>query len=200
MGFQEDLDSLVKRAKELGACEAVWLPTTKIVVDPRVRFKCLVPRCPHYDQNLMCPPRLPSVHEFKEILARYHQALFFQMRIPLTQAEFQKNYGEKELAILFTLPSYHEQVTANRQKWYALLDKLEALAFKRGYPFAAALSIGPCYRCPECLPQGPCRQPFRARPSMEALGIDVLKTARNIGLSLSFTQGEACSNGLLLLD
>jgi len=45
-----------------------------------------------------------------------------------------------------------------------------------------------------------CRFPFQARPSLEAMGIDVVATLKNVGLSLAFpVQGRVTWTGLILL-
>jgi len=41
-----------------------------IVVDERVRLKCRIPLCDSFDRNLMCPPRLPSLDEFRQALSQ----------------------------------------------------------------------------------------------------------------------------------
>ena len=56
--------ALAGRAVELGAAAARPLSAREVVVDPRVRLKCSVPRCSGYGRNLMCPPFVPTPDEF----------------------------------------------------------------------------------------------------------------------------------------
>ena len=69
---------------------------------------------------------------------------------------------------------------------------------------AAALSAGCCPLCDECVgpdPKERCRHPFVARPSMEAVGIDVVATAANAGMDIEFPpRGKAVWTGLLLIE
>lgn len=60
----------------------------------------------------------------------------------------------------------------------------EREAFKAGFYKAFAFWAGPCSLCISCSPDGICRRPEDARPSMEAAGIDVFATVRRAGLSL----------------
>lgn len=53
MELQENLIHLCRRAHELGAYRSVAMLAEDVVVDDRVRLKCLVPRCEHYGKNLM---------------------------------------------------------------------------------------------------------------------------------------------------
>jgi predicted metal-binding protein len=83
------------------------------------------------------------------------------------------------------------------------MSALEAEAFGLGYRFAVALAGGDCVLCDVCVGPGgePCRHPFAARPSMEAVGIDVLATAEAAGLPIEMPAAEhPCWTGLLLID
>jgi predicted metal-binding protein len=60
---------------------------------------------------------------------------------------------------------------------------LEKEAFLDGHYFA--FSMSDCALCEGCAWPAPCRNPKDARPSMQALGIDVYATARGQGLPIS---------------
>ena len=82
--IEGDLKVLCKMAKELGATNAVQLNAKDVVVDERVRLKCLVPPCDDYGLNLMCPPYVMSVQEFKEVLSKYEWAMLIQIEASIT--------------------------------------------------------------------------------------------------------------------
>ncbi len=67
---------------------------------------------------------------------------------------------------------------------------VESQAFVDGYYFA--FSMSDCGLCPECgLPAGEaCRFPGKARPAMQAMGIDVFATVRRHGLPIRTLSGE----------
>jgi predicted metal-binding protein/cyclopropane fatty-acyl-phospholipid synthase-like methyltransferase len=80
---------------------------------------------------------------------------------------------------------------------------LERMLFLQGYHEALAFGAGPCPVCPACPEDGRCRFPQKARPSLEACGVDVYETARRAGLSLnpvSHRQGYVKYVGLVLFD
>jgi len=60
--------------------------------------------------------------------------------------------------------------------------EIERQAFLDGYYFAFSLSD--CAVCKECCYPKACRAPKKARPAMQALGIDVFATARKQGLPI----------------
>jgi predicted metal-binding protein len=80
---------------------------------------------------------------------------------------------------------------------------IESKAFVDGYYFA--FSMSDCGLCAECsFPDGePCRFPGKARPAMQALGIDVFATARGQGLPIETLADEGCEENwysLVMLD
>jgi predicted metal-binding protein len=66
-----------------------------------------------------------------------------------------------------------------------MLVDLEGEMFKDGYYKAFVFLAGPCRLCKECTmledQPSPCRLMGRARPCMEACGMDVFQTARYNG-------------------
>ena len=67
-----------------------------------------------------------------------------------------------------------------------MLVKIENRCSLMGFYKAFALGAGPCPFCNDCNIDEPCRLPLKARPAMEACGIDVFKTIRNNGFSVKF--------------
>ena len=62
--------------------------------------------------------------------------------------------------------------------------RLEIEIFLAGYYKAWSMGSGPCDLCKECNLSGSCKHGLEARPSMEACGIDVFKTARDNGFPI----------------
>jgi predicted metal-binding protein len=86
----------------------------------------------------------------------------------------------------------------------AIVVKLERKIFLSGAWKAFGLGAGPCYFCNECaIESGQCRHAERARPAMEACGIDVFTTARRAGFEIEVVKTTSqCPNyfGLVLVD
>lgn len=84
-----------------------------------------------------------------------------------------------------------------------MLLNLEREATLGGYHKAFALGAGPCPLCARCPEEAPCLLPDKARPAMEACGIDVFQTVRNNGFEIGFLEkkGEYVKYfGLILLE
>lgn len=195
------LRRLVKAAKDLGADEAKIIDSKDVVVDKRVRLKCAVPICSSYGRCLTCPPNLMPVDEFADTLRRYGKALMIQV-------ETDYDSSDKSTRCLCKETCEELERKTNTRDWetklHRLVNQIEAVAFEEGFYLAAGLTGGSCSLCPECVtPQSgePCRHPFEARPSMEAMGIDVVKTCSNAGLPISLSSKKKVRwTGLVLLD
>ncbi len=182
--MREIINQLQNEAVRLGATTAKIIPASSIIMDQRVRLKCLVPLCDQYNQNLMCPPHLPSVEEFRKSLRGYSKALFVQLTL------YKKEKVSKAEARSYGL------------RLHKIIHELEKKAFSSGYPLAAGLIGGSCKLCRKCVgPPNPCRHPLMARPSMEGMGIDVIRTAQKIGLPFKFpSEHRLIWNGLVLIE
>lgn len=79
---------------------------------------------------------------------------------------------------------------------------LEREVFLQGFQKALAFGAGLCNLCKSC-PEDGCKHPDKARPSMEACGIDVFSTARNNGYPIEVVVNESSDQnyyGLLLIE
>jgi len=96
---------------------------------------------------------------------------------------------------------------------HEIMFELEREAFLNGFYKAFAYAAGPCRICGSCVAQQvenpsdyskrECKNQRKARPSMEACGMDVFQTARKAGYEIDVVRYEEdCFRrfGLLLLD
>jgi len=203
MSSHADLEKLCSMAKQNGASGAAVLAAHLVVLDPRVRLKCMVPMCPNYGRNLMCPPNVPALKEFSTVLKNYMHAILVQYPISVDD-DFIQGIKDRTLEEVYQNDKYSPLMVSNKKGFSEVMAELEKEALSMGYRFAAAFEGGPCRLCEECVGQGsgePCRHPFRSRPSMEAMGIDVFQTAQNAGLPFEIPpKDRPVWTGLLLVD
>jgi len=205
--IEKNLEVLCKLAKKSGATNAVPLKAKDVVVDERVRLKCCVPVCDDYGVNLMCPPNVMSVHEFRELLTKYNWAIIIQIEGSIHAEMMEEIRKADDVAALYKsgrfLDIYSKSFTPIKLRLHRIVHKVESKAFTLGYRFATGFIAGSCKLCNECVTinsKEACRHPFRARPSMEAVGIDVFKTAENAGLPFDIPPKEKTVwNGLVLV-
>jgi predicted metal-binding protein len=206
---------VVQFALDKGAWKAKAFSARKVVVDERVRLKCEIPLCPHYGTTLTCPPNVPTVEEFRTALRRYRTAVLVQTRAPLSLAmdDFDKEVVLKFLETHNASPVQKggepdearrnlEDVKLQAVRLHKLVNEVEAQAVSLGFHYALGLIGGDCMLCPKCAGPGTgCRRPYQARPAMEGVGIDVVKTSLNAGMAFDIPpKNEVVWSGLVLID
>jgi predicted metal-binding protein len=98
-----------------------------------------------------------------------------------TPADTRLMLDEYKRAVLFESPP---------GKAKAIAHALERKLFLAGYYKAFGLGAGPCVLCDECAFEEGCRHPDKARPAMEACGIDVFATARRHGFKIDVARSR----------
>ncbi len=181
----EDLEKYRLCAIELGATDAKVITTDQIIIDERVRAKCIYPKCNYYGTNAHCPPHGMEVAKVKQVVGSYHYAVFTRLQTP-------------SASMSGADPSRPRLQDAAHLKIYEIISRIEAQAFYDGYHLALGFACGPCQRffCrdAECrvLAGKGCRHPLRARSSMEGAGMDVFRMATQVGWEL-YPIGRATS-------
>jgi len=214
---REKMGQLERFAIEQGAYRARAFSARLVAIDERVRMKCQIPLCPHYGRTLTCPPNVPSLEEFVKVVKRYRTALLVQTRSAMTG---DIAAGDREAVLKFFASPGAAQKEKGGEKTgvdkdldamkiaamqlHKLVNEVERKAMSMGYPYALGLIGGECMLCPECAGAGSgksCRRPFEARPSMEGVGIDVIKTCAKAGLPFELPpKEEIVWSGLIFID
>jgi predicted metal-binding protein len=167
------MEKYVQKAKELGMANAMIITPNEIFFDIRAILKCRW-GCEDFD--------------FSQQSIRCHDRdTTYEERV-----EMIKRY--KHILLIHS----HDARTLSK----AVLE-IERAAFLDGYYFAFAIRT--CNLCEACaIKEGqPCPTPNRVRPCDSRFGIDVYKTARNIGLPCNVLQNkEDIQNryGFVLID
>jgi len=198
------LEALRLFAMGHGASRAKIIDTRKITIDERVQLKCRYPPCVNYGKNRMCPPYTPSAKEFEGMVLKYRKAMLVQVDTPLPETVQTRIRGDgMKLADIVKegdLEKLNERLLADWKKFHTLITDIERESFRNGYYLSLGLVMGCCRLCNECDPKQPCKHPYESRPSMEAMGIDVYRTAKNSGLGFEWNRKDSIIyNGLVLI-
>jgi predicted metal-binding protein len=169
------LDYYCKRALELRIDDAKPIDPRSVVTAEWVRMKCQF-GCRHFGLGLCCPPHTPTPGVTRRVIDSYERAILLHRRLKKDEKEELLN----EPMVL-----------------------LEIEMFIDGYYKAWSMGSGPCRLCKECNMAAGCKRARKARPSMEACGIDVFKTARDNGFHIEVARSkeeERSSYGLILAE
>jgi predicted metal-binding protein len=149
-----DLEALIAKH---GFADFRWMNPRDIVVGQWVRMKCIF-GCDEYGKTASCPPNVPSVAECRQFFDEYRTGVILH---------FEKRVDKPE--------DRHSWSRRVNQK----LLKLERAVFMAGHEKAFLLFMDSCCICKECPGRREeCKQPRLARPSPEAMGVDVFSTVR----------------------
>ncbi len=191
--LQEDLARYAKEVIRLGATDAKPIRSHEVVVDERVRNKCIVPKCFGYGECVHCPPHALPVEEIRNLFSKFEWGVLMKIEVdPRIMG------GYNSLHVVANLAAGREDpngpLFAELDKFTVLMHSLvtdvEAMAFYDGHYLATGFACASC-RIAFCkekgckvLKEGSCRFPLRSHPSMEACAIDVYRTVTNVGWSI----------------
>ncbi|MFC1798827.1 DUF2284 domain-containing protein [Thermodesulfobacteriota bacterium] len=169
----KELERYKEKAFELGAANAKIIKAKEILVDERVPLKCQIPRCFGYGSSAHCPPNTMKPDELRKHLENYQWAIFFTRSLPTEL--LLRDAADKDRIAAF-------------QSIYKYVKSIESMAFYDGHYLAFGLGAGSCRRtfCGQhktcsALEGKSCRFGLLARPSMEAVGVNVYKMTAAAG-------------------
>jgi predicted metal-binding protein len=179
-----------------GITGAAIIGRDDICVDPRVSYKCSIPKCFGYGTCAHCPPHTISAEETQKLVQYFNHAIFIKMDLPpyiVAGEELAKAIRLGDSGQEAAIPTGRAVLTISKA-----VAKVESAAFYDGYYFAmgfgaASCKVTLCAKFDNCsvLERKRCRQPYFARPSMEGAGFDALRMAARVGWDV-YPIGSSC--------
>jgi predicted metal-binding protein len=165
----EFLNGLKEKATKIGASDATIIDTAIIPIEDAIIEYCKKPLCASYGKSAHCPPHAPKPAEARKLLKSFQKALLFKIGVATK--------------VLMT-----DESNEAFRKTYEIASELEAAAQKAGFVRTKGLAAGSCLpvfckknKCQVVEEGKKCRFPSLARPSMEAVGINVFKLVQDVG-------------------
>ncbi len=157
---REAIEALLR---EQGWCDFRWISGQVVQVRQWVRMKCRF-GCDSYGHKGACPPVLPDIADCREFFAEYDHIVVLRIATRLAKPE--------------------DRHAGSRATNLKLLE-LERAVFLTGYPKALVLLMDECPVCAKCAgSRVDCTSPDKARPCVEALGVDVFATVGALGFPI----------------
>jgi predicted metal-binding protein len=145
--------------------DAKTIDCSGLFFEERVLLNCF--HCIRYNVNWTCPPNIPDI-DYRKLILEYDNALMVYCRMP---------FAEKKLDIV--------RRDSTNILHRALLDA-ERFLWEHNYPLAKCFIGGSCKLCAQGCDPHRCRQPGLARIPIEAAGVNVVESAKNIDLNITF--------------
>jgi len=192
------MEALRRAALELGASDAQVIPVADLAVDPRVRWKCMIPKCYMSGRCSHCPPHGFSVEEVREAVSAYEQAVFFRVGVKSsiiaapTIAESMATGVIDGQGSAFNLGGHYMLV-------FTIVKLLGKRARQMGCRSTLGFAAGNCRdtlchvqpTCQKLMTRRGCRHPNLSSPSLEASGFDVFRMAARVGWDV-YPIGSRC--------
>jgi predicted metal-binding protein len=183
-------EKLRQVALKAGAKDTKMISINDIIVDERVRLKCMIPPCSHSGLCRHCPPHGLSYEQIQSILNKYNSAILFSVEVPnhiIAGKDLGKAHRHHQLD--------DQGGLALLGAYFLLVFQISALIRKKakedGYKahcFSASnCKEVICYFYDDCrvlAQKKKCRHPDLSMPSMESAGMDVYKMAANAGWAI----------------
>ena len=151
------------------AVQGIRIKADDLFFEERVRMNCFY--CGKYSNNWKCPPRIPEL-DYRKLFYEYDNLAFIYVKYNFEGMDFQAVRRDSSVYL-------HK----------ALLE-CERLLFGQGYPMAISFIGGSCKLCRDGCSKDGCANPYYARSPIEATGVNVIKSIKKYGISVTFPPND----------
>jgi len=155
-----------------------FISPEELVFEERIKMNCFY--CGKYQNNWKCPPKIPIV-DYSNMVNEFESGAFIYLKIPFTENNFNDVRRESSLIL--------HKAMLQMEKYLYQYNNTTALSFIGGS----------CKLCKGGCGKAMCNNPYESRVPVEAIGINVIKSAKKCGISISFPpENKLTRIGLLL--
>lgn len=176
------IQDLTLFSKKIGLDHCEEFSPKLLIPEERIREYCHQNVCNKYGKHHMCPPFVGTIEETKSKFKDYDKAILLRYSQNLKVSEDISGVEKSKV-------EFHKKIL-----------KIEKYLGDRNIECWGLIG-GSCFLCKECMAiyNKPCKNPNMARPSLEALGIDVQKLLDNFGLDNNFYSDKILWTGCVLM-
>ncbi|MBS4535448.1 DUF2284 domain-containing protein [Clostridium sp. D2Q-14] len=174
MSFNKYIDEKVKIYK---------INPKEIIFDDSIRGYCIENKCGRYNNNFMCPPIIGSVEKYKKTIKSYNDGYLILFKDIIEDSNTYKYYN-------------------SQKRLHEIVLEIENELIKEGYIEPLGFIAGECKICKPCKREkgyDECIYPDKARTSLEAVGVNVVKTVKTKGIEIVFGTNEITWIGAVLI-
>lgn len=176
---EKDLEKMMLYCNDKGfEVHGKIIDSSKLVFEERVKMNCFY--CGKYNLGWRCPPQIPEI-DFKKMIEEYNNAAFIFIKKTLANKDFNSVRNDSSIEL--------HRALLECEKWLWENNNSTALSFIGGS----------CKLCKNGCAQDRCVNPYQSRTPVEALGINIVKSAEIFGIKIEFPPRENIFRiGLLL--
>ena len=176
----QDRDELIKFLQESNRdATGVFIEPEELVFEENVKMNCFY--CGKYGNNWRCPPNLPDL-DYKKMMREYDGGMLVGLTYTVKDKE-----------------DYNAIRTESSVTLHKLLLSLEKWMWNHNCSNAISFTAGSCKLCKGGCGKEKCNNPYMSRTPLEAIGVNVVKSARKYGIDIKFpTDKKLMRVGLLL--
>ena len=157
----------------------VFINPSELIFEENVKMNCYY--CGRYNNNWRCPPNLPNI-DYKQMMEEYDRGCFVILSFDIHDEKMYSEIRNESSIIL-----------------HKLLLELEKLMWKNNNSNAISFIGGSCKLCRGGCGKEKCNNPYLSRSPLEAIGVNIIKSARKYGVDIKFpTDRHLIRIGLLL--
>ncbi|MFH0729541.1 MAG: DUF2284 domain-containing protein [Pseudomonadota bacterium] len=176
--------SIERYIKGLGATYCQFISSGLLKPEERIRKYCLDNRCGLYGLHPMCPPRTGTITEIAKKFELFNTGILVQ-------------YSKR-----LDVKNDRAGLTATKRILHDIILETETfLGDKAGITTIFGMIGGDCELCEKCagFEGEACLHPDRARPSLEALGVDVIGLLNALSLDGCFHDDKITWTAMVLI-
>lgn len=133
--------------------------------EERVRMSCFY--CGKYGNNWKCPPNIPNL-DYQKMVREFQYGVFVVNRMEFIE----ENYEEIRSSSSVTL--------------HKSLLKMEQYMWNQNVTPVMSFIGGSCKLCRNGCGKEQCNNPYESRTPLEAIGVNVIKSAKKYGIEVNF--------------
>lgn len=158
--------------------EGKIISADKLIFEERVKMNCFY--CGKYNVSWRCPPKIPEI-DYKKMFSEYDKAALIYVRMPLGGGDYNTIRNDSSI--------YLHRALLLCERWLWQRNNVAALSFIGGS----------CKLCKNGCATDKCANPYQSRSPVEALGINIVKSAEQFGIYIQFPVKEYMTRiGLLV--
>ncbi len=146
--------------------EGKEIDPSKLIFEERVKMSCF--NCGKYSTNWKCPGNMPKNIDYEKMVKEFENGAFIILKLPFTEA------------------NYNDVRTESSVQLHKIMLNLEKYLWDHDAALVLSFIGGSCKLCKNGCGRERCNNPYKSRSPVEAIGINVIKSAALYDIPVSF--------------